>query len=129
MNFSSSRGNKTSIVRDTAVALKRKSISELGAGISETADKVTFIELVEWIRAERLSSLPHKGSRWDTVLIRALYFAERQHEFETALKGHALDIEPAAHLGYGHTRLLLEVLHPALFSSHNTSPSRSHLPF
>lgn len=109
MTFSSSRNNKTTIVRDTAVALKRKSISELGAGISETADKVNFIELVEWIRSERLSTLPHKGSKWDTCLIRALYFAERLHGFETALKGHAQDIDPAAHLGYGHTRLLLEV--------------------
>lgn len=109
MTFSGSRSQKTTIVRDTAISLKRKSIAELGAGISETADKVTFIELVEWIRAERLSTLPHKGSKWDTVLIRALYFTERLHGFEKALKGHALDNEQAAHLGYGHTRLLLEV--------------------
>ena len=109
MTFSGSRSQRTAVVRDTAISLKRKSIAELGAGISETADKVTFIELVEWIRAERLSTLPHKGSKWDTVLIRALYFTERLHGFEKALKGHALDNEPAAHLGYGHTRLLLEV--------------------
>jgi len=102
---------KTGIVRDTAVSLKRKSASELGAGISETADKVGYLDLVEWIRSERLSTLPHKGSKWDTVLIRALFFAERLHGFETALKGHALDIEPAAQLGYGHTRLLLELGH------------------
>lgn len=91
------------------MALKRKSASALGAGISDTADSVGFINLVEWIRTERLQTLPHKGSKWDTVLIRALYFAERLHGFETALTGHALDVEPASQLGYGHIRLLLEV--------------------
>ena len=106
---------KSSIVRDTAYTLKRKSASELGAGISETADNVSFIHLVEWIRSERLQTLPHKGSRWDTVLIRALYFAERLHGFETGLKAHASETEHAAHLGYGHIRLLLEVSNSANF--------------
>lgn len=89
--------------------LKRKSASELGAGISGTADNIGFINLVEWIRSERLHTLPHKGSRWDTVLIRALYFAERLHGFEMALKGQAVDAEQAAQLGYGHVKVLLEV--------------------
>ncbi|PPJ58058.1 hypothetical protein CBER1_03847 [Cercospora berteroae] len=111
--FRSSTGGqqKSSIVKDTAYTLKRKSASELGAGISATADNVSFIHLVEWIRSERLQTLPHKGSRWDTVLIRALYFAERLHGFETQLKAHASETEHAAHLGYGHIKLLLELGH------------------
>ncbi|CZT25011.1 related to NACHT domain protein [Ramularia collo-cygni] len=115
-NFSNLRGKgssaeKTTVVRDTAMALKRKSASALGAGISDTADSIGFVNLVEWIRTERLQTLPHKGSKWDTVLIRALYFAERLHGFETALTNHALDVEPASQLGYGHVRLLLELGH------------------
>jgi len=102
---------KNLVVRDTAFELKRKSASELGAGISDNLDKVSFIDLVEWIRSERLSALPHKGSKWDTVLIRSLYFAERLHAFEAVLKGHALDSDLAAQLGYGHVRLLLELGH------------------
>lgn len=112
-SFIGGQQQKSSIVRDTAYTLKRKSASELGAGISETADNVSFIHLVEWIRSERLQTLPHKGSRWDTVLIRALYFAERLHGFETGLKAHASETEHAAHLGYGHIRLLLEVSNSA----------------
>ncbi|EME77291.1 uncharacterized protein MYCFIDRAFT_60116 [Pseudocercospora fijiensis CIRAD86] len=107
----SSSSEKSTIVRDTAIHLKRKSTSELGAGISDTADNVGFINLVEWIRTERLHTLPHKGSRWDTVLIRALYFAERLHGFESALKGHAVDSEHAAQIGYGHVKVLLELGH------------------
>ncbi|SMQ47748.1 unnamed protein product [Zymoseptoria tritici ST99CH_3D7] len=109
LHFSS--GEKTTIIRDTALALKRKSNAELGHGIAETADHVSFIELVEYIHQERLSTLPHKGSKWDTCLIRALYLAERLHAFEAALNNHAHDIEHACKLGYGHIRLLLDLGH------------------
>ncbi|KXS96240.1 hypothetical protein AC579_6698 [Pseudocercospora musae] len=107
----SSSSEKSTIVRDTAIHLKRKSASELGAAISDTADNVGFINLVECIRTERLHTLPHKGSRWDTVLIRALYFTERLHGFESALKGHAVDSDHAAQIGYGHVKVLLELGH------------------
>lgn len=109
---SSARSNghqQSAVVRDTAAALKRKSASQLGAGISNTAEKVSFLDLVQWIRTERLQSLPHKGSKWDSVLIRSLYFAERLHDFEVALKPHALETEEAGHIGYGHMKMLLEV--------------------
>ena len=105
----SSGSQQSTIVRDTAMALKRKSASQLGAGISSTAEKVGFIDLVQWIRDERLQTLPHKGSKWDSVLIRALYFAERLHGFEVALEPQALDVEQAGHIGYGHMKMLLEV--------------------
>lgn len=109
---SSTRSNghqQSAVVRDTATALKRKSASQLGVGISNSAQKVSFLDLVQWIRTERLQSLPHKGSKWDSVLIRALYFAERLHDFEVALKPHALETEEAGHIGYGHLKMLLEV--------------------
>lgn len=100
---------KIQFVEDTAIALKRKSMSELGAGVSQSVEATSFINLVEWIRQERLSTLPHKGSRWDTVLIRALYFADHFHAFETAIQSSANGSTAAAQLGYGHVRLLLEV--------------------
>lgn len=49
------------------------------------------------------------GSRWDRVLIRALYFGEQLHNFEQAIQGFALDSSAAAAIGYGHAQLLLEV--------------------
>jgi hypothetical protein len=49
------------------------------------------------------------GSRWDKVLIRALYFAEQLHNFEQAVQSFALDSSAAAAIGYGHAQLLLEV--------------------
>lgn len=107
-NTNNSHG-KLEVVQDTAAALQRKSMSELGAGVSQSTTDTSFIDFVSWIRTERLSTLPHKGSRWDTVLIRALYFAEQLHGFETAVQDVAYNTRPAAQMGYGHARLLLEV--------------------
>lgn len=86
-------------------------MSELGSGVSQSTSDTSFINLVEWIRNERLATIPHKGSKWDKVLIRALYFAEQLHGFESAIQGFALESNAAAQLGYGHARLLLEVSH------------------
>lgn len=110
---SSSRGqsNKISLVHDSAAAIKRKSALELGSGVVQSVGETSFIKLVQWIRAERLSTLPHQGSTWDTVLIRALYVAERLHKFETAIQGFALGSNAAAELAYSHIRLLLELGH------------------
>lgn len=84
-------------------------MSELGAGVYQNIGDVSFINFLEWIRSERLTTLPHKGSRWDRVLIKALYFAEQLHNFDAAIQGFALDSSAAASLGYGHAQLLLEV--------------------
>lgn len=101
--------NKIALVQDTALTLKRKSMSELGAGVSQSVDDTTFIGFVEWIRSERLQSLPHKGSKWDSVLIRALYFAERLHQFDNGLQNFAHGSSAAANIGFGHARMLLQV--------------------
>ncbi|KAM0720657.1 hypothetical protein Q7P37_004794 [Cladosporium fusiforme] len=110
---SSTRGqsNKISLVHDSAQSIKRKSALELGSGVVQSIGDTSFIKLVQWIRAERLSTLPHQGSTWDTVLIRALYVSERLHKFETAIQGFALGTNAAAELAYSHIRLLLELGH------------------
>jgi hypothetical protein len=83
---------------------------------------VSYVRFLEWIRSERLTTLPHKGSRWDKVLIRALYFAEQLHNFEQAVQSFAHDSNSAAIIGYGHAQLLLEVC------QHIKSHSGSHIP-
>ncbi|KAF1964590.1 hypothetical protein BU23DRAFT_492067 [Bimuria novae-zelandiae CBS 107.79] len=104
-----SNGYKLNFVQETAVSLKKKSIAQLGAGVYQGIADTTFINFLEWIRTERLTTLPHKGSRWDRVLIRALFFAEQLHHFDSAVDAYALDSPAAAAMGYGHARLLLEL--------------------
>ena len=118
--FGGSRSHGTQklpIVEDTALALKRKSMSELGAGVYQTLEETSFVGLVSWIRQERLTTLPHKGSKWDTVLIRALYFADNLHGFGSAVQGFASGSNAAAQLGYGHAKLLLEVSVMAIWNA------------
>ncbi|KAH7137970.1 NACHT domain-containing protein [Dendryphion nanum] len=111
MTKRSTNGYKIGFVQDSAFSLKKKSMSELGAGVFQGVADVSFVKLLEWIQSERLTTLPHKGSRWDRVLIRALYFAEQLHKFDTAIQGFALDSHAAATLGHGHAQLLLELGH------------------
>ena len=89
-------------------ALEKKGSAELGYGVFESISRTSFIDLVEYIGTERLTSLPHKGSKWDKVLIRALYFAEQQHGFEKMMKSFGLDDN---NLAYGYCKMLLEVRH------------------
>jgi hypothetical protein len=102
-------GYKIGFVQESANFLKKRSMAELGAGVYQSISDVSYVNFLEWIRAERLTTLPHKGSRWDKVLIRALYFAEQLHSFDQAIQSFALDSQAAAAVGYGHARLLLEV--------------------
>lgn len=100
---------KIGFVQENALALRKRSMAELGAGVYQSVSNVSYISFLEWVRSERLTTLPHKGSRWDKVLIRALYFAEQLHKFEQAVQSFALDSSAAAAVGYGHAQLLLEV--------------------
>jgi hypothetical protein len=111
---SGNNSNKIGLVQESAAALKKRSMAELGAGVYQSVSNVSYVNFLEWIRSERLTTLPHKGSRWDKVLIRALYFAEQLHNFEKAIQGFALDSSAAAAIGYGHAQLLLEVRYPSI---------------
>ena len=61
---SSADASVTYLINDTARALEKKGSSELGFGVFESVSDTSFIKLVEYIGNERLSSLPHKGSKW-----------------------------------------------------------------
>jgi hypothetical protein len=99
---------KIGTVQESASSWRKKGILELGASVSQRTSNVSYVGFLEWIRAERLTTLPQKGSRWDKVLIRALYFAEQLHNFDIAIRGFALDSTVAAAIGYGYSQLLLE---------------------
>jgi hypothetical protein len=86
-------------------------MAELGAGVYQSISDVSYVKFLEWVRAERLTTLPHKGSRWDKVLIRSVYFAEQLHKFDQAIQGFALESGAAATIGFGHAQLLLELSH------------------
>ncbi|ORX97905.1 hypothetical protein BCR34DRAFT_628497 [Clohesyomyces aquaticus] len=80
---------KIGFVQESAISLQKRSMGESGAGVYHGISDVSYINFLEWIRSERLTTLPHKGSKWDKVLIRALYFAEQLNRFDLLLElGH-----------------------------------------
>jgi hypothetical protein len=106
-----STGNYQNLfVQESAAAMTDRSKKALGVAHENIRD-VTYVSFLEWIRSERLTTLPHKGSRWDRVLIRALYFAEQLHKFEQAIQPFAHNSSSAATVGFGHAQLLLELSH------------------
>lgn len=109
MNGRLGSGYKIGFVQEAATSLKKRSMAELGASVYQNIQDVLYANFLKWISSERLTTLPHQGSRWDKVLIRAVYFAEQLNKFDAAIQGYALDSSAAAAIGYGHAQLLLEV--------------------
>jgi hypothetical protein len=110
--------HKIGSVQERANQLKKRSSAELGAGVYQSMSDVSYVKFLEWIRAERLTTLPPKGSQRDKVLNRSLYFAEQLHKFDQAIQSFALDSSAAAIIGYGHAQLLLEVQdHSSMFGA------------
>lgn len=100
---------KHEYVRDEHVVIRRRAQHELGANISTRVINTSYTELLEWIRSERLTRLPHKASGWDRVLSAAQYFAEQVHGFEAAVEAFTDESSAAAQFIYGQSLLLLEV--------------------
>lgn len=121
---SMTRFQGSSVVSESASMIRVKAAQRLGAAASYDVFNTSFSDLVQWIRSERLTALPHKGSSWDKVLIHAQYFAEQVHGFDAAVQGFVNDSEAAAGLAYGHCRLLLEVSLSEIMSLLHTN---SHL--
>ena len=109
--FSHSHSKKNEYVKEQHVVIRRKAQQELGAEASTRIVNTTFVEFLEWIRSERLTRLPHKGSAWDRVLSAAQYFAEQVHGFEAAVQDFTSESSIAAHFIFGQCLLLLEVSH------------------
>ena len=96
-------------VAEQHVIIQKKATHALGAGVSGRIFDTTHAGLLEWIRSERLTRLPHKGSSWDRVLISAHHFADQVellHQFVAAFTSQS---GAASRLVYGQCLLLLEL--------------------
>jgi hypothetical protein len=56
------------LVRSTAQMLEKRGTAELGFGVVEMVSNTKFVDVVQYIGNERLSSLPHKGSKWSVQI-------------------------------------------------------------
>jgi hypothetical protein len=54
---------KIGLVQESAAALKKRSMAELGAVVYQSVSNVSYVNFLEWIKSERLTTIPHKGKR------------------------------------------------------------------
>jgi hypothetical protein len=71
------------------------------------------------IERERLTHMPHKGSRWDRVLKSAEFFALQVSAFDTALSSFTSESHTAAKLIWAACTVLLDVSNAAARILHN----------
>jgi tetratricopeptide (TPR) repeat protein len=96
-------------VAEQHVIIQKKCTHTLGAGVSGRIFDTTHAGLLEWIRAERLTRLPHKGSSWDRVLISAHHFADQVELLHQSVEAFTSRSGAASRLVYGQCLLLLEL--------------------
>lgn len=106
------RGSSTSesaeIVREQYISVRNRCQREMGASMSHNVLDTSLSDLHEWIRNERLTTLPHKGGSWDRVLISAHHFAEQVCRLSEAIENFAPESGVASNLVFGQCLLLLE---------------------
>lgn len=104
----SSGSDSAEIVREQYVSVRNRCQRELGASVGHNVLDTSLADLHEWIRNERLTTLPHKGGSWDRVLISAQYFAEHVCLLSEAIESFAPESGVASNLVFGQCLLLLE---------------------
>ncbi|RYO75927.1 hypothetical protein DL766_004901 [Monosporascus sp. MC13-8B] len=118
-----SNSNMTTInsVKEQYASIRQRCRQDLGAGVNHYAFDTSHAHLLEWIRNERITRLPHKGGSWDRVLIAAQYFAFQVNRLRDAIESFTPECGAASHLVYGQCLLLLEFgleLSPLLKAEH-----------
>lgn len=114
---SSFGGFANTLVRDQHSFVRQRVQRELGASVDSHVFNTSFEGFLEWIRSERMMSLPHKGGTWDRVLIAAQYFAEQVYNFNSHIHTFTEDCGIATNFMFGQCVLLLRLGHengPAL---------------
>lgn len=114
----SSHLTSVNIVKDQYIVIRQKCLSNFGARVGSYVFDTSYAGLLDWIRHERITRLPHKGGSWDRVLIGAQYFAAQVDRLREAITLFTPECDAASHLVFGQCLLLLEVClictHPIL---------------
>ncbi|GAB7346847.1 hypothetical protein MBLNU459_g1933t1 [Dothideomycetes sp. NU459] len=80
----------------------------------------TYVESIDafldYVAANRLRNMPHKGSKWDKILLQSVFFTSQVHHFEEAARDILTDSAKAASIIYGCVHAMLEM---------NTAPTAS----
>lgn len=105
-------------LRETVSSTKSRFIGDLEHVNEHLIDSMTIDNFLDYIESERLTHMPHHGSRWDKVLKWAEFYTVQIAGFQKAVFPFIQDSKGAAQLIWVACRSLLEVSLLKCLSSH-----------
>lgn len=104
-------GTDILILKETVTFLSMQCKKQFDAKVADEilTHTPTLHGFLDFIAAERLRSMPHKGSKWDKVLKWAESLARKLDFYEQSVRGLFSDGSEAARLFFGACRVLLQV--------------------
>lgn len=108
-HVSFSKDQQVTVLRETVTYTFEKFISEFELIDEQYIYEMTIDGFLEYVERQRLTYMPHRGSRWDNVLKWAEFFALRISGYAKAVEGFVPDSSMAAKLIWAASRSLLEV--------------------
>lgn len=97
------------VLRDTVIEIERRFITEFRHVDEHYIEGITIGGFLDHIEQERLTHMPHQGSKWDRVLKWAEFFALQVSAYERAVSTFVPDSKLASKLIWTASRVLLEV--------------------
>ena len=97
------------VLRETILSTRGRFIAEFDHVDDHYIDTSTVEGFLDYIERERLTHMPHRGSRWDKVLKWAEFFALQISGYANVVGDFVSDSKAAAKLIWAASRVLLEV--------------------
>lgn len=110
----STKVTHTTIIQDTILTTRSRLIADFEQVDDRYIDITTIHGFLAYIEDERLTHMPHRGSRWDRVLKWAEFYAMQVAAYEDNIAHFVPESKQAATLIYVACRVLLEVWSPRI---------------
>jgi hypothetical protein len=112
---------KVTVLRQTVTMTRSKIIEHLAHVNDHYIDSITVESFLEYIECERLTHMPHQGSRFDKVLKWAEFFALQITSYEKAVESFVPESRSASKLIQAACRILIEVCFERLKDAQSNS--------
>jgi hypothetical protein len=97
------------VLRDKVIETQKRFIHEFHHVDEQYIEGIAIEGILDYIEQERLTHMPHQGSKWDRVLKWAEFFALQVSAYESAVSSFVPDSKLASKLIWAASRVLLEV--------------------
>ncbi len=108
-HVSFSNDQQVAVLQETVIYTSGKLVAEFGLIDEHYIHDMTIDGFLEYIERQRLTYMPHRGSRWDKVLKWAEFFGLQVWRYSKVAKLFVLESELATQLIWAASHALLEV--------------------